>query len=292
MASLTKLAERGLLLNAVLALVKLLAGVVGNSYALIADAVESLADLFGSVVVWGGLRISERDPDERFPFGYGKAEALATVVVGVMLCGAAIGIGIEAVAEILTPHHAPAPFTLGVLVVVVLVKELWSRNVLRQARAAGNDLVAADAWHHRADAITSAAAFIGISVALLGGPGWEAADDVAALAASLLILWNGLSIARPALFELMDRSPADQLLAEVDEAARSVLDVRATEKLRIRKMGSVLFVEIHVQSDPGMSLHDAHVVSGKVKAAIRSRVPSVRNVLVHMEPFEADKPAG
>lgn len=292
MASLTKLAERGLLLNAVLALVKLLAGVVGNSYALIADAVESLADLFGSVVVWGGLRISERDPDERFPFGYGKAEALATVVVGVMLCGAAIGIGIEAVAEILTPHHAPAPFTLGVLVVVVLVKELWSRNVLRQARAAGNDLVAADAWHHRADAITSAAAFIGISVALLGGPGWEAADDVAALAASLLILWNGLSIARPALFELMDRSPADQLLAEVDEAARSVPDVRATEKLRIRKMGSVLFVEIHVQSDPAMSLHDAHVVSGKVKAAIRSRVPSVRNVLVHMEPFEADKPAG
>ena len=287
MDSLVSVAERGLLLNAALAVIKLIAGVVGNSYALIADAVESMADLFGSVVVLGGLRIAGRDPDDRFPFGYGKAETVATVLVGLMLSGAAVGLGIEAVREILTPHHAPAPFTLGVLVLVVLVKELWSRRVLRLARAAGSDLVAADAWHHRSDAITSAAAFVGISVALIGGPGWEAADDVAALAASGLILWNGIGIARPALLELMDHSPDEHLLAAVDAAARTVPEVRTTEKLRIRKMGSVLFVEIHVQSDPGMSLRDAHVVSGKTKGAIRAAVPAVRNVLVHMEPFES-----
>ncbi|MBL8987906.1 MAG: cation transporter, partial [Gemmatimonadetes bacterium] len=256
------------------------------SYALIADAVESMADLFGSVVVWGGLRISGREADERFPFGYGKAETVATVIVGMLLVGAAVGIGIEAVREIVTPHHAPAPFTLVVLVLVVVVKETWSRRVFRQAQAAGSSLVAADAWHHRSDALTSVAAFIGISVALIGGPGWEAADDVAALIAAFVILVNGWLIVRPAVFELMDRSPENPLLEQVDAAARSVPEVRDTEKLRIRKMGSALFVEIHVQSEPTMSLRDAHVVSGKVKTAVRRSVPRVVDVLVHMEPFE------
>jgi len=282
----TGIAERGLLLNAALALGKLIAGVLGNSYALIADAVESMADLFGSVVVWGGLRISGREADERFPFGYGKAETVATVIVGMLLVGAAVGIGIEAVREIVTPHHAPAPFTLVVLVLVVVVKETWSRRVFRQAQAAGSSLVAADAWHHRSDALTSVAAFLGISVALIGGPGWEAADDVAALIAAFVILVNGWLIVRPAVFELMDRSPENPLLEQVDAAARSVPEVRDTEKLRIRKMGSALFVEIHVQSEPTMSLRDAHVVSGKVKTAVRRSVPRVVDVLVHMEPFE------
>lgn len=286
MTSLTGIAERGLLLNAALALGKLIAGVLGNSYALIADAVESMADLFGSVVVWGGLRISGREADERFPFGYGKAETVATVIVGMLLVGAAVGIGIEAVREIVTPHHAPAPFTLVVLVLVVVVKETWSRRVFRQAQAAGSSLVAADAWHHRSDALTSVAAFLGISVALIGGPGWEAADDVAALIAACVILVNGWLIVRPAVFELMDRSPENPLLEQVDAAARSVPEVRDTEKLRIRKMGSALFVEIHVQSEPTMSLRDAHVVSGKVKTAVRRSVPRVVDVLVHMEPFE------
>ncbi|MDX2058639.1 MAG: cation diffusion facilitator family transporter, partial [Gemmatimonadales bacterium] len=275
MTSLTGIAERGLLLNAALALGKLIAGVLGNSYALIADAVESMADLFGSVVVWGGLRISGREADERFPFGYGKAETVATVIVGMLLVGAAVGIGIEAVREIVTPHHAPAPFTLVVLVLVVVVKETWSRRVFRQARTAGSSLVAADAWHHRSDALTSVAAFLGISVALIGGPGWEAADDVAALIAAFVILVNGWLIVRPAVFELMDRSPENPLLEQVDAAARSVPEVRDTEKLRIRKMGSALFVEIHVQSEPTMSLRDAHVVSGKVKTAVRRSVPRV-----------------
>lgn len=284
--SLESLAERGLVLNAAMALVKFVAGVLGNSYALIADAVESMADLFGSVVVWGGLRIAGREADSQFPFGYGKAEALATVIVGLMLVGAAAGIGIEAVREIITPHHAPAPFTLAVLVVVVVIKAYWSRRVFRGARAAGSTLVEADAWHHQSDAITSAAAFIGITIALVGGEGWESADDVAALLAAGLIFWNGLKILKPAVGELMDRAADDTLLETVDRAAREVSEVRATEKLRIRKTGPSFLVEIHVQSDPALSLRDAHVVSGKVKSAIRGRVPAVRDVLVHMEPFE------
>ena len=281
-----RLARTGLVINGCLALVKLLAGILGHSYALIADAVESVADIFSSLVVWSGLRISSRDADQRFPFGYGKAESVSSAIVGLMLVGAALGIAIEAVREILTPHHAPAPFTLAVLAVAVAIKEALFRRVWRTATESGSQAVAADAWHHRADAITSAAAFIGISIALIGGPGWESADDWAALLASTIILYNGVQIIRPALAELMDQSPAEDVFQAVDGAARRVDGVLAIEKLRIRKSGTRYQLELHVQAEPSLSLHDAHVLSGKVKSAIRGAVPRVQGVLVHMEPYE------
>jgi cation diffusion facilitator family transporter len=281
-----QLARAGLVVNGCLALVKLLAGILGHSYALIADAVESVADIFSSLVVWGGLRLSSRHADDRFPFGYGKAESVSTAIVGLMLVGAALGIAIEAVREILIPHHAPAPFTLAVLAAAVGIKEYLFRRVSRGAEELGSQVVAADAWHHRADAITSAAVFIGISIALIGGAGWESADDWAALFASTIIMYNGVQIIRPALAELMDQSPEEEVFIAVDSAARGVNGVLATEKLRIRKSGPKYLLELHVQADPGLSLHDAHVLSGKVKGAIRTAVPRVGNVLVHMEPYE------
>ncbi len=281
-----RLARTGLITNGLLALVKLLAGILGHSYALIADAVESVADIFSSLVVWGGLRLSSRNADERYPFGYGKAESVSSAIVGLMLVGAALGIAIEAVREILIPHHTPAAFTLIVLVVVVAIKETLFRRVSRGAQELGSQAVAADAWHHRADAITSAAAFVGISIALIGGPGWEAADDWAALLASTIILYNGVQIIRPALAELMDHSPEEQVFRTVEAAAREVQGVLATEKLRIRKSGPKYLLELHVQADKHLSLHDAHILSGKVKSSIRSVLPRVENVLVHMEPYE------
>jgi cation diffusion facilitator family transporter len=281
-----RLAQLGLLANGVLALIKLVAGVLGNSYALIADAVESMADLFSSLIVWGGIRVAARDADDRYPFGYGKAEAISAMVVGLMLLAAAAGIAVQAVREILTPNRAPAPFTLVVLVVVVAVKAALFRVVNRSARASGSPAIAADAWHHRADAISSAAAFIGISIAVLAGPGWETADAWAALFASVLILLNGLGIMRPSVQELMDHSPSDEMLRSVDAAAHGVEGVLATEKLKARKSGTRFLLEVHVQAEPSLSLHEAHILSGKVKRAIRSAVPSVQDVLVHMEPFE------
>lgn len=281
-----RLAQLGLLVNFLLALTKLVAGILGNSYALVADAVESLADLFSGLVVWRGVTIAQREEDESFPFGYGKAEAVASAVVGLMLLAAALGIGFEAVREIQTPHHMPAPFTLAVLVGVVVVKEGLFRFVLRGANEIGSGAVAADAWHHRSDAITSAAAFIGISAALIGGPGWESADDVAALVAAGIIVFNGLRILRPAVDELMDRAPEPSLLEAADRAARAVPGVLATEKLRGRKHGPRYFLDLHVQADPALSLHEAHVLSGMVKTAIRQELPSVANVLVHMEPYQ------
>jgi cation diffusion facilitator family transporter len=275
-----------MMVNATLAIAKLVAGLVGNSYALVADAVESTADILASLVVWGGLRVASREPDEVYPFGYGRAETLAGAVVAIMLVGAAIGIAIEAIAEIRTPHHAPAPWTLGVLVVVVLIKWGLSRHVRMVASDIGSTAVHADAWHHQSDAFTSALAFLGISIALIGGPGWEAADDWAALLASAVILFNGVLLLRRSSGELMDRTAGSEVVANIRQVAASVDGVRATEKLAVRKSGLHYRVTIHVQADPTLSLHDAHILGGKVKSAIRASVPNVQSVLVHMEPFE------
>ncbi len=286
-----RLAQLGLVANVVLAMAKLVAGLVGNSYALVADAIESSTDMLGSAVVWSGLRIARRDPDETYPFGYGRAEALAAATVAVMMLGAAVGIAIEAVREIRTPHHAPAPWTLAVLAGVVAVKELLARLVAREARATGSVVVSADAGHHRADALTSAAAFVGIAVALLGGPGWEPADDWAALVAALVIVWNGVTLLRTAVAELMDRAPGGAVLERVAQAATGTPGVLAIHKLMVRRAGAGMYVDLHVQADPALSLRAAHDLSGAVKGAIRQRVPGVLGVLIHMEPFDGTEEA-
>ena len=281
-------AQAGLLANSLLAAVKLVAGVLGNSYALVADAIESTADIFSSAIVWGGLRIASREADDEYPWGYGKAESLAAAVVSLLLCGAAVGIAIEAIREIKTPHHAPAPFTLGVLVGVVLIKETMFRRIFRVGDQTGSPAVKADAWHHRSDAITSLAAFFGISIALWKGAGWESADDWGALVAAVVIAVNGVRLLRPAVQDLMDRGPPPELFSRVELAALGVPDVRSVEKLRIRRAGTSFYVDLHVQTDPEMSLREAHVVSGKVKSSIRATVSPIAGVLVHMEPYAPD----
>ncbi len=279
-------AQFGLVSNAGLAVIKLVAGVAGNSYALVADAIESAADVVASLVVLGGLRLAARDADDDYPFGYGRAEPLAAAAVALMLLGAAFGIAWEAVSAIRTPHTAPAPFTLAVLVGVLLVKQWFFRRQHAAGQESGSPAVQADAWHHLSDAITSGAAFIGISVSLIGGAGWESADDWAALVAAMVIAANGTSMLRPALHDLMDRAPESDLRDRILDAARTVGDVRDLEKLKVRRVGTTLFVDLHVQADAALTLHDAHIVSGRVKTAIREAIPSVAGVLIHMEPFE------
>lgn len=280
-----RLARLGLVANAALALAKGLAGVIGHSYALVADAAESAADIGGSIVVWSGLRVSARSPDYDHPYGHGKAEPLAAAAVGLMLCVAALGILVKSINATVSPHGAPAPFTLGVLVLVIAVKVALARTVLRAADDAGSRALAADAWHHRADVITSAAAFVGISAALIGGDGWEWCDGAAGSVASIIVFLNGLHILRPALHELMDGAPDIELLERVFVAARSVSGVRLIEHLKARKLGTSYLVDLHAQADPVMSLDEAHMLSGRIKTAIRAAVPSVQDVLVHMEPF-------
>ena len=248
---------------------------------------ESTADIFASLVVWGGLRVASRNPDEDYPFGYGKAESLAAAVVSIMLIGAAVGIAFEAIREIRTPHHTPAAWTLGVLVVVLVIKFVLFRRTAAIGADEGSTAVKTDAWHHASDAFTSAAAFVGISIALVGGPGWESADDWAALFASCIIAYNGVLLVRAPLHDLMDRMPGSEIVGPVRAAAERVPGVLAVEKLTVRRAGTVYHVDIHVQADPNMSLHDSHELSGAVKASIRASDPRVQGVLVHMEPYAA-----
>lgn len=281
--------QLGLVVNAGLAMIKLVAGVVGNAYALVADAVESTVDIFSSLIVWGGLHVASQPADEEHPYGHGKAEPLAGVVVALMLLGAAIGIAVQAWRGIQTPHTVPAPWTLAVLVGVVGIKFFLARHVTAVGEGLGSTAVKADAWHHMSDAVTSAAAFIGIGIALVGAhmnadQRWAAADDWAALFASGVIGVNGLRLMRPALHDLMDRAPGDEIAGPVRHAAEAVSGVRAVEKLFLRKSGLTYFVDIHVEADPEMPLREAHVLSGRVKSAIRESVPQVNGVLVHMEP--------
>ncbi len=273
----------GLFINMALAIIKLLAGVLGHSFALIADSVESMADVFGSMVVWSGIKIARQPPDERHPYGHGKAEALAAMVVALMLFGAAIGISVQAVREIIDGSTAPAAFTLWVLFGVIAIKEILFQFGRRAAKDSGSSATLADAWHHRSDAITSVAAAAGISIALIGGRGYEVADDWAAIAASGVILFNAVRLFLPPMHELMDAVPAG-IGEQAAELARGVDGVIDVEKVFARKTGTRHWVDMHIEVDPEMSVKDAHLVAHKVKDAIRAVMPSVVDMLIHVEP--------
>ena len=279
-------AQAGLVTNAVLVVVKFIAGIVGNANALVADAVESSADIFSSAIVWTGLSIAARPADANHPFGHGKAEPIAAAVVSLMLLGAAAGIVVIAVRDILRPHQSPESFTLFVAAGVILIKEWLYRRVARVGRETGSTAVAADAWHHRSDSISSMAAFVGIAIALLGGPGWEAADDWAALVAAALITVNAARTLRPALSGLMDEAPDRTVWEEALQAATRVDGVLTVEKLNVRSSGTGYYIDLHVQADPQLSLEAAHEIGAGVKYAIREAIPRAVNVLVHMEPYK------
>jgi len=274
----------GMAVNLVLAIVKIVTGVVGNSYALIADGIESTSDIVSSLVVWTGLKISSLPADDDHPYGHGKAESIAGMVVALALLAAAVFIATQSVREINTPHHAPAWFTLLVLALVIGTKETLYRFVFKVGDELTSTAVKGDAWHHRSDAITSAAAFIGISIALIGGKGYESADDWAALLACGVIVFNGYRIFRTALGEIMDAAVPDPLQKQIREISSSVPGVVRVEKCRTRKSGLGLLVEIHVEVDGGLTVRRGHEIAHEVSDRLKSSSLSVQHVVVHVEP--------
>jgi cation diffusion facilitator family transporter len=274
----------GIAANIGLAAIKMTAGVLGHSYALIADAVESSMDIASSLIVWLGLRYSVKPPDEDHPYGHGKAEPLAAMAVSLALFAAAAGVAIESVREIRLPHHAPAPFTLVVLTLVILVKELLFRYVFKVGDSTRSTAVKTDAWHHRSDALTSAGAFVGISVALIGGPGYESADDWAALFAAFIIGLNAYLLLRPALAELTDAKPDPALEAQVRAVAERHPDVVGTHKCHVRKMGFDYYVDLDVIVNGEITVTRGHDIAHDVQDAIRAANPLFSKVLIHVEP--------
>lgn len=271
--------------NASLACVKILAGVFGNSYALIADGIESTADIVSSLVVWGGLRVAGTPANERHPYGYGKAEALAGVVASLGILAAAGIIAFQAIREILTPHHLPHWSTLLILLLVVAVKETLARWTDRVGQQSDSVALQADAWHHRADAISSIAAFVGISIALIGGSGYEPADDWAALVACCVIAYSGLRLLYITARDILDAAPPKEVEDQVRRTAGLVPGVRAVEKCRIRKSGTSLFVEIHIEVDGSATVDEGHRIGGAVRASLRKAGLKIADAFVHIEPY-------
>jgi cation diffusion facilitator family transporter len=276
----------GAAVNILLAGAKATAGVLGNSFALIADAAESLTDVVGSLVILGGLAYSLRPADENHPYGHGKAEPLAAALVAGGLVGAAMGIAYGALVQITSPQSMPEPYTLAVLAAVVLVKELMSRYVLRHNLEVGSAAVKTDAWHHRSDAITSALAFVGISIALIGGRGYESADDWAAVAAAVIILYNAAKLLREALSELTDEDARSPVQEKCMRVTMGVDGVASVEKFHVRKMGTSYYVDMHLEVDGSLTVRRGHEIAHAVKDAIRAADSRVEDVLVHVEPLK------
>ena len=270
--------------NTALALIKGAAGVLGYSYALIADAIESTTDIFSSILVLFGLRYARRPADDNHPYGHGRIEPLITFLVVAFLVFSATVIAFESIRHIQTPHEVPESWTLIVLGGIILWKELSYRYVLKRGKESNSSSLQADAWHHRSDAITSVTAFIGISIALLAGPGYEAADDWAALLASAFILYNAYLIFRPALGEIMDEHLYDELIDDVRRSALEVEGVAGTEKCFVRKSGMRYLIDLHALVDGQLSVREGHEIAHRLQDHLRNTLPNLGQVLVHIEP--------
>lgn len=270
--------------NASLALLKGFSGFFGNSYALIADSIESTTDIFASILVLFGLKYANRPADKNHPYGHGRAEPLITfLVVGFLITSATI-IAYESIKNIQTPHELPKTWTLFVIAPMIIWKEISFRLVMKKAKETNSSSLKADAWHHRSDAITSVAAFIGISVALFFGKGYETADDWAALFASGFIFYNSYLIFRPALGEIMDEHLYDDLEEEIRRVSLTVEGIIGTEKCFIRKAGMKFHVDLHAIVDATISVREGHDLAHKLKNQLRANNPELGHVLIHIEP--------
>lgn len=270
--------------NTCFALAKGITGVLGNSYALIADAIESTADIFSSFLVLIGLKYSTKPPDENHPYGHGRFETISTfAVIGFLVVSATV-IAYESIQNIQTRHEAPKAFTLYVLGAIILFKELSFQYVLKKSKETNSSSLKADAWHHRSDAITSVLAFVGISIALVMGKGYESADDWAALIASGIIVFNAYRIFRPVLGEILDEQMYDDLIEEIRRISLTVPGVIDTEKCHVRKTGMVYYVDLHMIVDGTISVIHGHKIAHDLKEELQRQIPEIADVLVHTEP--------
>lgn len=277
----------GIVANIVLAFLKAYSGFTGHSQALIADAMESTGDVFASVLVLIGLSFAAQPADKNHPYGHGKAEALFTFVVVVFLVTGALVIAYQSILNIRTPHELPSAYTLWVLAITIVVKEVFFRVVRSAGKKMDSTLMKSDAWHHRSDAITSLAAFVGILLAIWLGKGYEAADDWAALLACCIILYTAYTLFRPALGEIMDEHVYDEMVEAIRNAAHNVSGVRGTEKCHVRKSGDSYFADLHINVDPDISVRDGHTIAHSVESACR-KINSKLSVIIHVEPHEPD----
>ena len=244
----------GIIINLILAVIKLVTGILGHSFALIADGIESSMDVFSSIAIWVGLKISAMPADENHPYGHGKAESLSAIIVSVSLLIAAIIILVESIQKFQQPYPQPEAYTLIILVLVIFTKEILFRYIFKMSSHINSVALKVDAWHHRSDAITSVAAFIGISIALIGGENYHYADVWAALVAAFFIAYNGWNLLSESVAEIMDAAPDQNLIERVTELVKSVPAVYDVSQCLVRKSGLGYFVDVHVDVDGNLTV--------------------------------------
>lgn len=281
----------GVLMNLLLSTGKIAGGILGRSNALIADGIESLLDLFSSLLIWGALKYAAKPPDEEHPYGHGKAESLASIIGALVLAVAGAFIAHNSISQLVAAAHGakvhlPSPWTLLLLIGVILLKECLFQVMARRARRIGSNALLADAWHHRSDAITSIAAFIGISISLIGGPGYEVADDWAALFACVVIFYSSYSMLRLSLGEVMDARVSGDAEETINRITCSVPGVLSAEKCRVRKSGLSYIADLHIRVSGAISVREGHAISHKVKDRLMTSELPLEDVTVHVEPEE------
>jgi len=276
------------LINVILMVVKIVTGLVGNSYALVADGIESASDVLVSLTTWIGFSLSLRPADEKHPFGHGRIESLAGMFSGLALIGAAVLIAFNSIQEIMTPHHSPEWYTLPVLIAVVVTKEFLARRISILSKENDSRALEGDAWHHRSDAMTSAAAGVGITVALVGGPQYAAADDWGALIACLIILFNGGRIMARSFHENIDGRIDPKIEKHMRVCSTHIEGIREIEKCRVRKSGAFYFAEVHVQVDSHSSVAVGHKIGHQFKEHAMNQIPTLKDIVIHVEPYFAE----
>jgi cation diffusion facilitator family transporter len=279
-----RLVVRGMVLNVVLGLIKVGGGVLGNAYALVADGIESFCDIAISILIWAGFKWAARPPDANHPYGHGKAEAVAGLFTSVVVLGASAGVGWHAVNEIRDPRRLPQWWTLVILAGVIAAKVIFSRRLNEVGRDTDSTALGAEAWHHLSDAITSAAAFVGIAIAVTGGQAYAAADGWAALIASAVIAFNGVLIFQKALNEVMDIAVPAKMENDVRALAAHVPGVASLDKCRVRKSGLSYLVDIQIRVPGEMSVREGHGIAHAVKDTLLASRLRVSDVTVHVEP--------
>ncbi|WP_236974234.1 cation diffusion facilitator family transporter [Membranihabitans maritimus] len=273
-----------IVVNVGLATIKIITGILGSSFALIADGIESISDIFSSLLVLFGIKYAVKPPDKNHPYGHGRAEPLITFVIVGLLVLSSIFIIYQSILHIQQPHSTPRPYTLIILTLIIIVKEIMYRRMNRRGKEFKSTTLQADAWHHRSDAITSFTAFIGIAVAIIMGPGYEAADDWAAIVAAVIILLNAYLIFRPALGEIMDENLHQEMIQKIRDIAASEHGILETEKCFIRKTGMYYHVDLHAVVDGDKSVKEGHLLAHNLKDSIQREIPEIIEILIHIEP--------
>lgn len=275
-----------LLGNFFLAIVKWCVGYFGNSYALIADAIESTTDIFSSFFVWIGIKYSNKPADDNHPYGHGRIEPLVTFLVVAFLFSSAILIIYQSIENIKTPHKIPETYTLYFLIGIILIKEFFYYRLKQKSKETKSSTLKAEAWHHRSDSISSFAALIGIGIAINFGKGFEIADDIAAIVAAILIIYNAYLIFRPAFGEMMDEQFHDELISEIRTIASKHRYVKGTEKCYVRKVGLSFWIDLHLLVDGNLTVHQGHQIAHQVKDTIKNQIDNIKEVLIHVEPID------